>query len=603
MCGINGIFAYHRAASRPSREELIATRDYMATRGPDGEGYWSDESGKCLLGHRRLAIIDLSEQGLQPMVSQRGHHVVTFNGEIYNYPELRRELEEEGVVFRTRADTEILLHLYARKGVMMLGRLRGMFAFAIWDERRQGLLLARDPYGIKPLYTANDGWTLRFASQVKALLAGGGISRDREPAGLVGYHLFGHVPDPFTLYRDIRALPAGHCQWIDAGGAREPVRYFNLAEKLVDARGPPPAIPFADTLRDALRESVSAHLLADVEVGLFLSSGLDSAALVAALGDLGRRNIPAITLGFSEYEGNAEDEVPLATGLAERYGARSIVRRVNEAEFRDDLPAILAAMDQPSIDGINSWFVAKAARERGLKVALSGLGGDELLGGYPSFKDLPRWRRRFGAVARLPGAGLAARLALRTFGRKFAADNPKAASALALGGGWGAFYLLRRGLFMPAELTNLMEPAELRDGLRRLEAVAMLDDSLRPDPGSDMGRVATLESRFYMSNQLLRDADWAGMAHSLEIRVPFVDAWLLRRVAPYFDHLAPASGKRALSSTPDLPLPIEVTERPKTGFAVPVDRWAGSAPHSSSGGPKGLASRRWSRVVLESFAA
>jgi asparagine synthase (glutamine-hydrolysing) len=603
MCGINGIFAYHRAASRPSRDELIATRDYMAARGPDGAGYWSDESGKCLLGHRRLAIVDLSEQGSQPMTSQHGHHVVTYNGEIYNYPELRRELEGEGVVFRTAADTEILLHLYARKGAMMLGRLRGMFAFAIWDERRQGLLLARDPYGIKPLYTANDGWTLRFASQVKALLAGGGLSRDREPAGLVGYHLFGHVPDPFTLYRDIRALPAGHYQWIDAGGAREPVRYFNLAEKLVDARGPAPATPFEVTLRHALRESVSAHLLADVEVGLFLSSGLDSAALVAALGDLGRRNIPAITLGFSEYEGKAADEVPLATDLAERYGARSIVRRVNEAEFRDDLPSILEAMDQPSIDGINSWFVAKAARERGLKVALSGLGGDELLGGYPSFKDLPRWRRRYGAVARVPGAGLAARLAFRTFGRRFAAENPKAPSALALGGGWGAFYLLRRGLFMPSELADLMEPAQFRDGLRRLEAIAMLENALHPDPGSDMARVATLESRFYMGNQLLRDADWAGMAHSLEIRVPFVDAWLLRSVAPYFDHVAPPAGKQALSRTPERPLPAEVTDRPKTGFTVPVDRWTGSAAESGPGRPNGVASRRWSRVVLESCAA
>ncbi len=190
----------------------------MRRRGPDGSGAWWSADRRCALGHRRLAILDLSSRAAQPMTSADGRLAVTYNGEIYNFPELRSELERDGVRFRTSCDTEVLLHLYASCGPAMVHRLRGMFAFAIWDDRAGELFLARDPYGIKPLYTANDGWTFRFASQVKALLAGGRISRDPEPAGLAGFYLFGSVPEPFTLYREIRALPAGHTQIVDAGG-------------------------------------------------------------------------------------------------------------------------------------------------------------------------------------------------------------------------------------------------------------------------------------------------------------------------------------------------------------------------------------------------
>src|SRR5215212_6149632 len=201
----------------------------MASRGPDGAREWFSSDGGVALGHRRLSIIDLSEAGAQPMTSADGKLVVTFNGEIYNYKELRRELEAKGYVFRSHSDTEVLLHLYADKGEAMVHDLRGMFAFAIWDARRGEMFLARDPYGIKPLYTANDGWTFRFASQVKALVAGGQISRDPEPAGVVGYHLFGCLPEPFTLYREIQALPAGHTQWIDSSGPREPKPFRTIA--------------------------------------------------------------------------------------------------------------------------------------------------------------------------------------------------------------------------------------------------------------------------------------------------------------------------------------------------------------------------------------
>src|SRR5438132_10582297 len=329
MCGINGIFAYHSASSAPEEAELLATRDVMRARGPDGSGAWWSGDRHCGLGHRRLSIIDLSDRASQPMTSEDGRSVVVFNGEIYNYPRLRVELEVEGARFRTTSDTEALLHLYARYGAEMVHQLRGMFAFAIWDELRGELFLARDPYGIKPLYTANDGWTFRFASQVKALLAGGHVSRDPEPAGIVGFHLFGSVPEPFTLYREVRALPAGHTQWVDAAGPREPKSFANLAEVLAKgAANPAPAAEQPERVRVSVLDSVHAHLLADVEVGVFLSAGVDSGSLLGLMRDAGQREIRAITLAFEEFRGTSEDEAPEAARVCENYGAHHIVRHM-----------------------------------------------------------------------------------------------------------------------------------------------------------------------------------------------------------------------------------------------------------------------------------
>src|SRR5579862_3011277 len=532
MCGINGIFAFHSAASTPRQSELLQTREAMSARGPDGAGAWWSADRRCALGHRRLSIIDLSERASQPMISDDGRLVVVFNGEIYNYPQLRRELEGQGDRFRTTSDTEVLLNLYVRYGGEMVHRLRGMFAFAIWDEAQRSLFLARDPYGIKPLYTANDGWTFRFASQVKALLAGGNVSRDPEPAGVVGFHLFGSVPEPFTLYREIRSLPAGHTQLVDAAGPHEPKPFANLAEVLAEAAAE--SVPAADIparVRLGVLDSVRAHLLADVEVGIFLSAGVDSGALLGAMRDAGQSKIRAITLAFEEFCGTPEDEAPLAAQVCERYGATHVVRHLSRQEFVDDLPAILDAMDQPTIDGVNTWFVSKAAREAGLKVAISGLGGDELLGGYPSFADVPRWRRRFGALAAVPGLGRLARMVIGGVAPGLSKRQPKALGLLEYSGSWAGAYLLRRGLFLPNELPAVMDRDIAVEGLRRLKPLRWLAASLGPDPRSDMGRVCVLESAHYMRNQLLRDADWAGMAHSLEIRVPLVDFTLLGGLA------------------------------------------------------------------------
>jgi asparagine synthase (glutamine-hydrolysing) len=600
MCGINGILAYGASAPAPSRWEVVATRDAMASRGPDGVGFWSSNDGGCLFGHRRLSIIDLSSRAAQPMASETGSHVICYNGEIYNFPELRTELEAQGARFRTSSDTEMLLHLYKRHGREMVQFLRGMYAFALWDDEKKGLLVARDPLGIKPLYFADDGHTYRFASQVKALLAGGAVPTDLEPAGTVGFHLFGWVPEPFSLFRAVRALPAGHTQWIDGRGAADPIRFHNVATEFAQAeRREAGREALHELVRTAVRDSVRAHLLADVEVGLFLSSGIDSGAILGAARDLGCERIRAITIGFSEFEGTAEDEVPLASQLATRYDARHIVRRVDEKEFREDLPAILAAMDQPSIDGVNSWFVSKAAREQGLKVVLSGLGGDELLAGYPSFSDIPRWKRRLAPFARLPGGGRALQLMIERAMPGLLRKRPKLSGLLHHGGSWGGNYLLRRGLFLPHELPLTMDSDIAREGLARLDPVRRAEEALDPDPGSDIARVSVLETSFYMRNLLLRDADWTGMAHSLEIRVPLVDARLLAALAPYVHLFADRRGKLALAHVPDQALPGSIIDRPKTGFSVPTERWMAKAGTDGKDARRGVSLRQWAKCVYE----
>jgi len=592
MCGLNGIFAFNSAAPDPSEAELVATRDHMAARGPDGFGAWRSAKGRCALGHRRLAIIDLDERALQPMLSEDGQTAIVFNGEIYNYADLRAELEGQGQRFRTTSDTETLLHLYRRDGVAMVERLRGMFAFAIWDGAKQGLFLARDPYGIKPLYYANDGWTFRFASQVKALMAGGAISDAPEPAGAVGFMLYGSVPEPFTLYREVRALPAGCTQWVDAAGPRQPTPFVSLSGILAG----PTARDARDLdaqVRSAVLDSVRTHMIADVEVGVFLSAGIDSGALLGLMRDAGQTRVRAITLGFDEFIGTPEDEAPLAAEVANLYGAEHIVRRVARREFEDDLPAILAAMDQPSIDGVNTWFVAKAAKEAGLKVALSGLGGDELLAGYPSFADIPRWVNWLKIPAAAPGLGVAARGLVTAFAPGMVGRSPKAAGMLEYGGDYAGAYLLRRGVFLPFELKRLLSRAFVREGMRRLAPLRRLNASLTPRPSSPLARVSALESANYMRNQLLRDADWAGMAHSLEIRTPLVDIALLRALAPLTASFGHGAGKRALARAPSTPLPAHIAERAKTGFVVPTNAWVAEA----AGVTKGQTSRGWAREV------
>jgi asparagine synthase (glutamine-hydrolysing) len=441
---------------------------------------------------------------------------------------------------------------------------------------------------------------------VKALLAGGAISTDPDPAGVAGFYVFGSVPEPFTTYAAIKPLLAGTTLLIGPGGAGEARSYFNIAEAYLAAEDmAEQAKPSLEAIRSAVLDSVRHHLVADVPVGAFLSAGIDSGALVGLMRDAGQSKIKTVTLGFAEFANTPQDETPLAQEVARQYGTSHTTRFVIQREFEDDFPRILAAMDQPSIDGVNTWFVSKAAHELGLKVAISGLGGDELFGGYPSFTG--RLASRLRWPGQLPLIPRASRQLASALLRAKPRVSQKWAGLLEYGGSIEGAYLLRRGLFMPWELPQLMGRDMALEGLRRLQPLQSLSNQLEPRLRSGFAKLAILESATYMRNQLLRDTDWASMAHSLEVRVPLVDRTLLEACAPHtlgFSRSA-TSCKALLALSPKLPLPQAVIVRAKTGFTTPIGRWLRTAivnTNPAGALPAGEVSRSLARSILPGVA-
>lgn len=594
MCGLAGVFSYSNEASSVDCEELLRIRDYMINRGPDGAGLWLSANKRVGLAHRRLAIIDLTDAGHQPMSTADGRLHISFNGEIYNYLELRAELEQKGCIFLSHSDTEVLLHLYRIEGENMLPRLRGMFAFAIWDEKEQTLFLARDHFGIKPLYYADNGKTIRFASQVKALLAGGQVDTSQEPAGLVGFFLWGSVPEPYTVYKGIRALPAGTSLTIDTRGRKQHKQFFSLTEELAQAEVISNNLAENEALEQlhaALLDSVHYHLIADVPVGVFLSAGLDSTTLTALAKETGVAELHSLTLGFKEFKGTENDETVLAQVVADYYGTIHKTEWVQQQDFTSHFENLLAAMDQPSIDGVNSYFVCRAAKNAGLKVALSGLGGDELFAGYSHFQNIPKMVKVLSPFAMIPHLGSGFRYISAPVLKHF--TSPKIAGLLEYGTDYAGAYLLRRGLYMPWELPQVLDSDLVREGWRELKTLDRLSASI---DGIDNARlkVSALETSWYMRNQLLRDTDWASMAHSLEVRVPLVDIELFRTVTRLV-RSGYSPSKQCMANSPTIKLPESVLNRKKTGFSVPVQEWLLDTNKVNEKSARGL--RSWAIVI------
>jgi asparagine synthase (glutamine-hydrolysing) len=592
MCGINGIVRLREDAPAPDRAELLRVRDSMAARGPDGEGEWISPSGRAALGHRRLAILDTSPAGAQPMC-RGGRYSLVFNGEIFNFRELRDALARQGEAFATGSDTEVILALYAREGAAMLPRLRGMYALAVWDEAERTLFLARDPYGIKPLYYADDGGALRFASQVRALEASGAVPLEPDPAGLAGFLLWGSVPEPWTIRRAIRALPAGCSLTVRDGRVGEPLPHHDWTlEEAAAEPGKP-----RETVAEALAASVRAHLVSDVPVALFLSAGLDS-ALIAALARRFQPEPPStFTLVFDRFAGTADDEGPLAAEIARTLGTRHTEARCGRDDLAALWPQALSAMDQPSIDGFNTFAVSRLVAEGGFKVALSGLGGDELFGSYPSFRDVPEWSRLAARWRRVPFLPLL----FPAFARRLAPARPKLPGLLRYGRTWPGAYFLRRGLFLPSELPRLLGKDLAAEGLSRYDPLAEATRTAG-GAGDPWTAVHRLESGLYMKNQLLRDADWAAMAHSLELRVPLVDPRLHRAVAAQGFEPARSAGKAALVESVAPELPQALFGRAKSGFSIPIAQVLGEAGAAAAGPRRpGDESRRLATAILEAF--
>lgn len=560
MCGIAGVvWKSSRAEDIQSVCAEMLLR--MEHRGPDDEGFFIEASDGLGLVHARLAILDLSAAGHQPMKSRDGRYTIVFNGEIYNFRELRDELEQLGVSFRSDSDTEVLLESFARYGSECVHKLVGMYAFAIWDSQSSELFAARGPFGIKPFYFWATEKGFAFSSEMRSLLAAGMATPRLDGKSLFEYLVSGTPQEPDTLIQGIKTLPPGHTLTVKDG--RTEIRRFWEIKFPKSQMTKDEAVV---ATRKALEASIQRHFVSDVPVGIFLSGGIDSTAILALAKAMGFENLHTFCITFNEKE---FDEGPVARRTADHFGATHHEWNLTPEIAFELLPEFTRAIDQPSIDGFNVYCVSKFARREGLKVVLSGLGGDEIFGSYPSFSVIPnmmRWHRR---VAFVPFA----RQILRAILPSISSNHRVRRLGHFLGTDGSSLdaYKAMRGTFTVDDASRLLA----RFGFDSSSCVSTesLGSNIEKFELSD--QISYHELTRYMLNQLLRDSDVMSMANGLELRVPFVDSELVDVIGRITSQLRLTSGKRLLlDAVPEIP--EWVANRPKRGFAFPFEKWINS---------------------------
>jgi asparagine synthase (glutamine-hydrolysing) len=581
MCGIAGIIGRLDESNRAALQRM---NQAMTHRGPDASGTWvstADARGwGTLLGHRRLSILDLSEAGAQPMVDPVTGHVIVFNGEIYNFGELRHRLVAEGQVFRSTGDTAVMLRALGLHGTTAVSWLRGMFAFACWNPKERRLLLARDPLGIKPLYVARSpnpdaGWSVAFASELRALLASGLLGAPHlDPQAVASSVWNGFVVGPGTAVRGVELLWPGHLLELDgAGTAVRQEEFWRIPD-----RAPDPTL-CEDDLAVILEEGLRLHLASDVPLAVFLSGGVDSSAMANLAQRAAQSPIHTFTLAFEEQEFN---EAPIARRIAAAMGTQHHEVVLTEDHFVEKLDAALDSLDQPTFDGLNAYYMSHAIRGAGFTVALSGTGGDELFGGYTSYRDLPvlqRWSRCAAWVPRDLQVAVAT-LGTWPLRRSGGAVPPqtrwaKLPEMVRRGDDLLALYQLAYALFLPGFQRELLAPdfvGALADGLPLAIRERLVAETRARTP---LSAISVMEQRLFLGERLLRDNDVASMASSLEQRVPLVDQVLFESVDRLPDpaRYGPLGRKAILRRIGLRGLEQELFERPKSGFVLPFDRW------------------------------
>jgi asparagine synthase (glutamine-hydrolysing) len=588
MCGIAGIIG---SIDETNQSALRRMTTAIAHRGPDSDGFWTspaDSRGRgCMLGHRRLSIIDLSRAGDQPMRDASGprDHTIVFNGEIYNFQDLRRELDVTEAPLQSAGDTAVMLRLLADQGHEALSRLRGMFAFAMWDARRKRLLLARDPLGIKPLYIARNpdpdaGWSLMFASEIRAILASGLMRPKLNRQAVASIVWNGFVVGPDTAVEGIESLRPGEARVVDASGT---TKHSSLYWRM-----PGPEEKGAaqeEDLRAALSDSVKRHLISDVPLGIFLSGGVDSSAVANLAKRASTGPVHTFTLAFEE---EAYNEGTYARRIAEGIGTEHREILLSQQEFASELDRAIDTIDQPTFDGLNSYYISKAVREAGLTVALVGTGGDELFGGYSSFSVLPRLLRLDRQSRMIPGRAkrAAAEIARRLLSGRASGSVPpqtrwaKFPAMVEAGDNLLGLYQLAYALFLPEFQGRLLLDRDAADSLTSGVTADMAQRlCVETRNHSALSAVSAFEQRLFLGERLLRDTDAASMAVSLETRLPLVDSVIVETVARLSDEAryAPVGRKAILRRVGLAGLDPALFDRPKSGFVLPFDKWIRSS--------------------------
>ena len=605
MCGIGGAVGRlsgergDAARARDARVVGVVERISAALRhrGPDGSGLWASSGREVVFAHRRLAILDLSEAGAQPMVDGESGCVITFNGEVYNFLELRRELEALGESFRSSSDTEVILKAYKRWGIATVRRFRGIFALALWDPRSRSVYLVRDQMGIKPLYwttvrDADSGQEIvLFASEVRALLASGVVARRLDPAAIASYLFHGFVVGPATILENVHLLPAASILTIapgagtGGGNTRELRQYWQLPS----SAGRSTTVA---ELREELASTVRMQLVSDVPLGVFLSGGVDSSAVAALASEVAPDAVHTFTIGFDVA---AYDETRYAAQVARSIRSRHTSVNLGEQGFLEQLPDAFTAIDQPTFDAINTYFVSRAAREAGMTVALAGTGGDELFGGYPSYVDLPK-ALRVGSWLPLGGAtgvrrrvydgtiSAAARLVNHSFWNVLGQAPPqtrwgKIADVARAANDMLGLYQVSYALFT-REAQAQLASAPVREAQRTQEYGLSPEVArgwrARIEGSEPLHAISVLELSSFVGERLLRDTDTASMAVALEVRVPLLDHVLCESLAGVDPErrFSPSRKKQLLRDIALARLDPAIFDRPKSGFVLPIDAWA-----------------------------
>lgn len=520
--------------------------------GPDDDGIYTDDANNLVLGHRRLALIDLSPGGHQPMPYANDRYWITYNGELYNYPEIKSELILAGYTFKTASDTEVILAAFAAWGINAFKRFNGMFAFALWDKEKKTLYLVRDRSGIKPLYYGVTEKGLCFASEIRAFATVPWLRAENKnwPVYLLAY---GHLPEPVTTLAEVKPIPKGSFLRYDAGNNKWDIEFFAFTgyRELVANREEAKSL-----IRLGLSKAVERHLISDAPIGVFLSGGLDSSIMAILAATSQMSTLKTLSIIFEEA---AYSEKKYQSLVIDKLQCANWQQVLTEKEFQQNLPGIIKAMDMPGCDGINTWFISKAARESGLKAVLSGVGGDELFGGYPSFNRINTVR----GIEKIPSTLLKA-------GRYSGSKRIKRMAYLSLGGAKG-FYLFLRGQFIPASIAGQLGASE-KEVWSILEDQPKLDGIKGLSPGN---QASWIESNLYMQNQLLRDADVMSMAHGIEIRVPFLDrdfVDLAHNIKSDIKYAGTFPKQLLIDSFKD-DMPEPVWNRPKMGFSFPFAEW------------------------------
>ncbi|XOV81724.1 MAG: asparagine synthase (glutamine-hydrolyzing) [bacterium] len=574
MCGIAGVLGEQSPDNHSSVSSMLRA---MTHRGPDQDGLWSTHKHdrEVVFGHRRLSIIDLSEAGRQPMVDSITGASLTFNGECYNFKQLRQELAARGYQFVSSSDTEVMLAAYSEWGEAATAKFRGMFALAYWNPKLEAVSIVRDRLGVKPLYYQKLDSRFTFASELRALLLVSNEPRKLDPVSLNSYLWHGFVPGPRTLVRGIRLLEAGKTLTVGLDGYCETSKqYWQIPVSF-------PALDQQVAKRNAVREleeAVQLRLVSDVPLGVFLSGGVDSSVLAALAQRSSDHAVRTFNIKFDE---KGYDESSYAQTVADALGTDHSEIKIDEIAFNEGLESSLNSLDQPTFDGINTYFVSKAVRDAGLTVALSGAGGDELFGGYASFVDIPR-AKKISTISNLLPIGvsnLAARLGARVLAGSGSEIKPqtrfgKLQDVVATRGRLLDLYQVSYSLFTREFLMELLLANEenLTWGLEPERHFSLMN---RIQGENELVAITHLELSSFIGERLLRDTDSASMAASLEVRVPLLDHVFIEKLAALEPECRykPARQKSFLKSIVVDELPAKIFDRPKAGFEIPLELW------------------------------